>query len=403
MKNPYSILSVAMGGGKTLIALEIFKRVGGTMLVVVPSYLIENWKAEIAKFMPSSVVVSYIRDGKSLYKLWDTDIAVVSYDIVKKSTDLIAWADTLILDEAHYIKSMKAKITDHVHREVFENSTKRVHLLTGTPIKNRVEEFYSLIALCNYNPKFILTKFLNVFEDSITFADYFSNRKEFDIPVGRRMVRVVKWEGYKRLEELKQYLEGIYIRVESEEFLSIDKPMYRDILETKDNNPELMEAFKYFEETGSVNSEAKVKSAVLKASLTAKYVKDLLEADKVVVFSDHVESCMMIARSLGVPPITGGTSKMERARLGKEFQEGRMKYIVATIKSFSTGVNLTAANHLVFNDISWSPGDMEQAECRIVRLGQTRPCTIHRILASQQDEKILHTIEAKKETIRAVL
>lgn len=403
LKNPYSIISVAMGGGKTLIALDIYKKVGGTMLVVVPSYLINNWIAEIKKFLGNDTIITAITSGKNIYDLWDTDIAIISYDLVQKSK-FFEWADTVVIDEAHHIKSMKARVTDFIHRNVYENSKKRVHLLTGTPIKNRVEEFYSLIALCNYNPKLAITPFLNKFEDSVTFADYFSNRREYDIPVKNRFVRVVKWEGYKNVEELKGYLKDIYIRVESEEFLSIEKPYYRDVLISKEENPELGAAFEYFQETESVAPAAKVASAVLKVPTTVKYVKNLaLEVGKVVVYTDHREPCWAIAKALGVTSITGDTSKAERHRISEEFQHGDLQFIVATIKSFSTGVNLTAANNMVFNDVSWSPGDMDQAECRIARIGQTKPCTIHRILGSPQDEKILAAIEGKRNTIRVVV
>ena len=57
---------------------------------------------------------------------------------------------------------------------------------------------------------------------------------------------------------------------------------------------------------------------------------------------------------------------------------------------------------MVFNDFSWVPGDMLQAEARINRLGQTRPCIYHRLIGSPQDHYILKTIEDKKETIMKV-
>ena len=400
--NPYSILSVAMGGGKTLIALEIFKRVGGTMVVVCPSYLINNWVREIKKFCGDKYIVTAISEGKQIYVPWDTDIVLVSYGLVQKSK-FIEWADTVILDEGHYIKSMKTKVSDFMHREIYENSKKRVHILTGTPIKNRVEEFYSLMALCNYNPKLVVSKFLNKFEDSISFADYFSNRHEYTMPVGHRFVTVVKWDGYKNVEELKDYLKGIYIRVEADEFLSVEEPTYRRVQLNLMDDKMLEEAFEFFVETGSVNPTAKQKSAVLKAPVTVSYVRDLIdEAGKIVIYTDHVESCYSIAKSLGVSPITGGTPVKDREKIANDFMYGGLKYIVATIQSFSTGYTLTAAHHMVFNDISWSVGDLDQAVYRIVRIGQKNPCTIHMILGSQQDEKILSAVESKREVISMV-
>ena len=403
IKNPYSILSVACGGGKTLIAIDLQKRLNKKMLVICPSYLVSNWKSEILKFRGDEVVGTYIKSSKDLYDLWDTDICVVSYDIVQKSK-LIEWADIVVLDEAQVIKTMEAKVTDFIHREVFENSKKRVHLLTGTPIKNRVKEFYSLIALCNYNPSLTLSPFLNKFEDCITFADYFSNRREYDIPIKNRFVKIVSWDGYKNLEELKSYLKDIYIRVEAEEFLTIDKPLKKLVTVDDRDDKELLKAFEYFETNNSVSSDVKAKAALLKVPATYKYVKELLEeTDKVVVYTDHVEACRALADKLKVIPITGSTPNSDRKRLGDEFQYGESRIIVATIGSFSTGINLTASCNMVFNDVCWVPGDIEQAEYRIVRVGQNRPCVIHYIVASPQDIKILNTLDKKRSVIEVVV
>ena len=80
----------------------------------------------------------------------------------------------------------------------------------------------------------------------------------------------------------------------------------------------------------------------------------------------------------------------------------KSKVIVATIGAFSVGVNLTKANHLVFNDISWVPADNEQALKRIHRIGQERACTIHYVVGGHVDKFILDKVRSKMKIINSV-
>src|SRR3990167_4999511 len=112
---------------------------------------------------------------------------------------------------------MDAKRTQYIHKNIFENSIDRLIITTGTPIKNRVAEFYSLLALCYYDPRIAKPEFLDRFPDSITFADHFSYRHEYTLEINNRFIPVVKWTGLRNVKELKSYLEGHYIRIKSEE------------------------------------------------------------------------------------------------------------------------------------------------------------------------------------------
>lgn len=403
MKHPYSIIALKMGMGKSLCALDIWLKSGRKpMLIVCPGYLILNWKIEIKKFMPDDVVASYFTEGAFLHFPFDSDIVVISYDMVKKAEYLFEWAKIVIADEANYLMNMKAQRTEFFHRCIFENSIGRLHLLTGTPIKNKVEEYYSLISLCNYNPRILHSKFLNTFPDSITFADYFSFRKEYDVWTPRGPRRVMKWEGSCREDELKALLNDIYVRYENEN----EKPLiFKDIHVSDIDQPELLEAFEAFAiRKEPVKPQFKLEAALKTAPLTAKYCKDLMdEVGQLVIYSDHVEPIRRIAEAFGVRPITASTSPKARAKIAADFQAGLQKVIAATIGAFSTGVTLTAASHLVLNDPCWTPGDLEQVYYRINRIGQTRQCVIHRILGSPQAAYIYQVLEKKKQTIAKVI
>lgn len=405
LKNPYSILALDMGLGKTAVALAIMEKVGGSTLVVCPAHLIPNWRAEISKFLGPDVPVAAMSKGSDIYYVWDSDIILVSYNLVQKARHFLEWCDTLIIEEAHELKSMKAKKTEYLHKEIYENSIKRVHLLTGTPIKNRVEEFYSLIAICYYNPALADAKFLTKFPDSISFADYFSFRRQYTIEINGRRVQIVKWEGIRNIPELKHYLKGIYLRMEASDILDLPPISFKDVLISETPDLELLRVFeKHFEDedNGAVSPDKKVEAALKKVPFTTTYVKGLLEEiDSVIIFSDQVEPCKALASAFGVTAIHAGVSKEERHRLATDFQNGVGRVLCATIKTFSTGYTLTRSANIVENDPSWIPGDQDQMWARIVRMGQKRHCTGHRIHGSPQDRYINEAVREKRKTIKA--
>jgi SNF2 family DNA or RNA helicase len=408
LRSPYNILAMDMGTGKTFSSLAIWNRSNAkSLLVVAPSYLLRNWEDEINRFLGPDVDISRVTSGKSIRR---GEVTLISYDLASKAESLFEGVGMVISDEAHYLKSMTAKRTEALHKFIYENSIKRVSLLTGTPIKNRVSEYYSLMALMNYevNPR---TDFLKRFEDQISFADHFSNRMEFKVPIwkyGRQIyINQMKWTGSRNVPELKRYLEPFYFRVKASSVLEDSEVVSKRIQISDTDDSDLIESFEeYFSKdmTSSVRPEFKSRAAMKKVPFTIKYINDILdEVGSVVVYSDHVEPVESLAEEFGVHPITGSTPGIKRSELAKRFQEGKDKVIVATIKSFSTGVNLTKSNNMVFNDLPWVPGDLSQAIARINRIGKTKQCVIHYILGSPQDSEILGALEEKLEVIQEVV
>ena len=404
--NNYSIYALQQGLGKSFCALATSHETKSKTLVICPAYLRLKWKAEVEKFFPEKTV-SILANDKEFYSLWDTDIAIISYHYVGKAGLLFEWADLVVADEAHFLKNMKAKRTEDFHRMIYENSIKRCLLLTGTPIANRVYEFYSLIAICNYDPRIEESSFLERFPSYVDFANHFSTLNEFEIYRGNKRVRVQQWSGYRNVEELKKYLKNCYIRFNSDEVLDLPPYQEIDVPISYEDDLELAEAFEAYTASGedtSVASDAKARAALAKVPFTAEYVKGLLDQDEqVVVYTDHVEACEELGKLLGVTGITGQTPMPTRQKMANDFQAGKSKVIVATIGSFSTGIDLFSAANMVFNDFNWVPGNMEQAKYRIRRIGQKRRCVFHNIIGSYQDKYIIETLNEKIETIKGVI
>jgi SNF2 family DNA or RNA helicase len=401
LANPYSILAGDTGTGKTRAAIEIRNKVKMKCLVICPSYQVFNWVDEIAKWGNNNTVLP-IKASKDVTGNFNTDYIVVSYDIAKKHECLFEWAEMIVMDECHLLKSVKAKRTQMIHKYIYENSIPRVHPMSGTVIKNRVEEYYSNLALMCYDPKNPDVVFLDKFPDNVSFADHFSFRHEYQIEVGNRLVTIVKWGGIKNVDELKKWLRGKYVRAKADRK---ENTIYKDIKISNVDDPKLLEAFNSWIEngdSGGVDPTAKAEAALNKVPITVQYVKDLLdEAQSVVVFSDHVASSEAIAKEFDTIAMNHHVGPHSRMEYAKKFQSGEGRVLVIS-RALSEGVTLTRSNHIVFNDYPWVPGDVKQVIARIDRLGQEKTCIVHRIILSPQDEYIMNVIQDKIKVIDKV-
>lgn len=405
MAHPYSIIAADPGLGKSRMAIEIRERRGEeNCLIICPAHLIANWKNQIDMWAPKGRIVTAIQSGKDIHDLVDSDYAIISYDLAKKAEQFFEWADIIVIDEAHYLKSLSAKRTQFVHKNVYENSLKSVLMLTGTPIKNRVAEFYSLLCLSAYDPNATDSKFLEKFPTEIDFADYFSFRHEYTMEIGNRRVRIVKWAGMRNIPELKKWLKGKYLRLSGEKELP---PLsYKDVVVSDVVDHQLEAAFNAFfldEGKDGVSPTAKAEAALAKATLTIKYVQDLLEeVDSVVIFTDHVQASHCLAKAFNTVALNGEMNAKTRAAMAKKFQDGEGKVLVATIPALKEGIDLVRSHHLVLNDYPWVPGDLKQVVHRIRRISQTKQCVVHRIIGSPQDHKIMRALDEKMAVIDRV-
>lgn len=401
LKHPYSILGMRMGTGKTPVSIAIKSRIRGSRcLVVAPSYLLLNWVKEIHKFLPNQIVAR-MNEGRKIYYPLDDDFVIISYDLVKKADFLFKWATMVILDEGHLLKNPESDRGYCIHKAVFESNVKRLHILTGTPVQNRVPEFYSLISLCHYDPRRTKSTFLEKFPTLEAFSDHFAKKLTNTIDYAPGKSRKVKsYYGIKNKEELKGWLKDIY-RTRK---LDMPLPIIKRVWVSDKVDSEVED----FVEENSIwdgrippsISLIKMKNAIAKVPTTISYIEDLLKegVGKVVVYSDHVEPCEMIAKHFKVRPIHGGVSNREQIVEDFKRPDGPM-VLSATMGSLNSGQTLTVSWNMVINDFCWVPGILDQVEGRINRLTQTRQPVIHYVLGSSTDDKILEKLNEKRKVI----
>lgn len=382
-RKQYCILGLEQGLGKTLCALATAINVRAEhVLIVVPAFLKNNWQSEIEKFTESfeATIVSYSQLSK-----------------VKGKFDFI------IADECHYLKNGKAQRSKYFDKLVVENNPEYLLLLSGTPIKNRVGEFWNLLRLVHYGgklPQFEMFKRRNAhfkfqyyFSNAVT--QYFGNRQ------------VTKFEGMRNMPELKALVNAARLRMKSKDVINLPETTDIDV-KVKETSKFDKEMEELLNENLEVNNEAymlvKKNNAIAKCSYTIKLASEIIEnGEKVVIFTDHVRAADEIAGALGVEAITGKVEAGKRAERVQAFERSESPLaLVATIPALSVGVNLTSASYMIFNDLPFVPADLDQAKKRIHRIGQSKKCFYYYVYISDLDRKLQQMIYGKRKVIEAI-
>ena len=134
-----------------------------------------------------------------------------------------------------------------------------------------------------------------------------------------------------------------------------------------------------------------------KAPATVEYITNLVEQDEPVVcmawHSTVLDALVDGLRSngLAVGAIRGGMDSVAKAQIVDMFQAGQLDVVVGQIEAAGTGLTLTAARHLVFAQLPWSPAAYGQASDRIYRIGQTKTVQIHMLCGHVAGQPMVST------------
>jgi SNF2 family DNA or RNA helicase len=101
----------------------------------------------------------------------------------------------------------------------------------------------------------------------------------------------------------------------------------------------------------------------------------------------------------------GATAVNRRQGLVRQFQEDeRVPFFVISLKAGGSGLNLTAASHVVHFDRWWNPAVENQATDRAFRIGQTRNVLVHKFICrGTVEERIDQLIDSKRQLSQDLL
>lgn len=382
-----------MGTGKSLSAIALIDTLRLPAVVVAPPFLISNLLNEFSKHSTLKAVPHFLKYDPS------ADVHIVPYTQLDKCDEIFSKSRIVIADEAHALKNLNAKRTQKFHNLMFKHKPEYFAYMTGTAIRNRLPDIYSFLLLLSQSPN-VHPKITDKYKSYYTFCCRFTNVTTTKFGMS--------YTGMKNVEELRTYLKPWTIK-HSADVLNLPELSESQVVVAYGDDPELQKAFDEFS-YGRVSGEitVKVKSASSKASFTAKLVAEMLEAEEgpIVVFSDHKKPLEILELELSnfrVRAISGDVSMAKRNEYVDMLNKGQLDVLLLTYGAGSTGINLTASNTMILNDLPWTVSDYVQAKKRSHRMGQQRKCRIITVIGSKVDELIAKSLESKSKVISKTL
>ena len=420
-----------MGLGKTIQVLALLlvdrgeERPRRPSLLVAPASLLGNWSAEIERFAPSletvvahpSALSSRELEALSPKSLGRLDLVLTTYGSLLRMPLLtrMAW-DLAILDEAQAIKNPGAKQT----RAVKQLEARSRVVLTGTPVENRLGDLWSIFDFLNpgllgsakeftaytkrlgttqHNPYGPLRELVQPYilrrlkTDRSVIADL-PDKVEMKAfcPLSRKQAALYE-QAIKDLSEKLARLQGIDRR----------GVVLASLLRLKQicNHPSHWLGDGAWEEQDSGKW------------LRLREIAEVVAArqEKALVFTQFREITEPLAAFLALVfgrtglVLHGGTEVRKRKDLVKRFQEDEsVPFFVLSVKAGGTGLNLTAASHVIHFDRWWNPAVENQATDRAFRIGQTRNVLVHKFVCrGTVEEKIDTLIESKTKLTQELL
>ena len=417
-----SLLADDMGLGKTIQVISLllkfkqegrFKKQKG--LVVLPTTLLTNWQKEIARFAPDLQARIYHGSTRKFPEEAEAyDLILTTYGVVRSDLEKLKktnWA-VVVIDEAQNIKNSDTEQTKAVKAL---KSPIRI-ALSGTPVENRLSEFWSIMDFVNKGYLGGLTKFNEEFGKPIQQERDHQKLEQFKRITSPFLLRRVKTD--------KTIISDLPDKIENNQFCALtpeQTALYESVvqesiraIEEKDGIArrglvlKLMTALK---QIGNHPHQYLKRGSDLpalsgKATLLLNLLENIYAShEKVLIFTQYKEMGNLLAQfiqqAFGQEPLFlhGGTSRPERDRMVEQFQNNRSDHtFILSLKAGGTGLNLTQANHVIHYDLWWNPAVETQATDRAFRIGQTKNVLVYRLMnQGTLEEKIDAMIRSKRE------
>jgi SNF2 family DNA or RNA helicase len=418
-----------MGLGKTIQVLGILsmsrlRKEKGTDLLVVPASLVDNWRREIERFAPQlQVLVAHPSrlpspELKALKtKTVEAHHAVITtYGTVMRTE----WMKThpwrnVILDEAQAIKNPSARQT----RAVKALDSRWRLALTGTPVENRLGDLWSIFDFLNPGPLGSAKAFHGLCKSMASSAQGYAPLRRL---VGPYILR--------RLKTDKAVITDLPDKTEVNAYCLLSK---RQAALYEQSVGELRQAIA---EREGIERRGVVLAFLLRFKQICNHPSQWLgdgqydaadsgklsrlrelgeeiaaRQDKVLVFTQFREMTGPLAGFLGELfgrsglVLHGGTPVKKRQKLVDSFQEDdRVPFMVLSLKAGGTGLNLTAASHVIHFDRWWNPAVENQATDRAFRIGQKKNVLVHKFVCrGTVEERIDELIAGKQKLSEEIL
>ena len=405
------LISDAMGLGKTIEALLAFRNspLKKCLIVVRPTNSYQ-WIREVVSWVlgDQSLPPFLIKDTKQ-YIPNIFNVYIVSMDLLGRQNKTGQFPtverlrslgiDFLIVDESHSFKDPSANRTLALIELVRKGNIQHKIFLSGTPIKNRASEYFTILNLI----------------DPVNFAS-FHNFKRYWLDGDEKRIRrnvldsfrdltskyILRREKHEVLRDLPKFTRNfIYVTIE-DEWLRKSYNQKLDLFSNFLNSSEKFDQMQLLAWLNTMRKEtgkAKVKFAL---ELCEEFLENT-EDDKIAIGIHHHDIrdslyYTLNAKNLNPLKLSGEDSTFRKDDIIRQFSE-RQDNRVLIINMLAVGLNIQACANTMILERAWSSADEEQFEARFHRMGQTKPVTADYLMATGTIDQFYHELVADKREI----
>ncbi|XP_022089651.1 chromodomain-helicase-DNA-binding protein 1-like [Acanthaster planci] len=421
-RNHGCILGDEMGLGKTCQTIGLLTYLFGSgksqgpFLILSPLSVMGNWKDELERFSPKLKFFTYMGDKTTREELQSDirhsnnwQVLLTTYELCLNDAAFLqkfSW-EVLIVDEAHRLKNRSSLL----HQTLKEFTIGHSVLLTGTPVQNNLTELYSLLSFVapgifrsSLKEKF-LEEYENMTDDAVK-NDLHSillpfllrrtkNEVVLDIP---KKSEVILYHG---LSALQKKLYKAVLTKDYEAFQEQDPASQRPKTRLMNVLMQLRKVVDHPYLFDGVEPEPFQLGEHLVDSSGKLHLLDKLltflkqRNHKVLLFSQMTRMLDILQDYLGFrgysyERLDGSVRSEERFLAIRNFneQDETFAFLLST-KAGGQGLNLVAADTVIFVDSDFNPQNDLQAAARAHRIGQTRPVKIIRLVGKDSVEEII--------------
>ena len=380
-------------------------------LIIVPPTLLSNWENEIKKFTPT--LSYYIYHGSNrTFPLEEYDIILTSYGVIRLDLDMFSdkkWF-ICVIDEAQNIKNPNTQQTKAIKKVPAINKI----ALTGTPIENKLTDYWSIFDFVNKGYLSSLDNFKANYVFRIERLEEESTLEKFKTITKPFVLRRLKTDDNIKDELPDKIVNDIYCSMTKKQILlynAIMEGIFEDLegktgierrgiilniitgLKQACNHP----AQYLRSDNPKINESGKME-------LLITLLENILYADeKVIIFTQYAKMGEIIQKLVSkklktdVLFLHGSLTQEKRTEVISTFQEDENhKILVATLKTGGVGLNLTAAQNVIHYDLWWNPAIENQATDRVHRIGQEKDVMVYRFITKGTLEEVIDEMSKNK-------
>lgn len=393
-------LAFDMGTGKSLTAASISRmHQKKRTLILCPNSVKYNWFRDMKKFGFNELYFTLLDASKyRTIRAFNERFVICNYDIVEKYLkELMASPiDHFILDEAHLLKNKSSNRTKAIHKLIEYFPDANVTMLSGTPVKNRVDDVFSYLKMIGH--------------------ELGSNYKRFmDNYTIKSIGRFSKVTGGKNLQDLHVKLSNFIVRKTKQDCLDLPEKVYLSYIYQLDDYrseyDQIIEQLSTQKEHAALSGNLhslNIITARAKIKGIIEIAEGIIETGKkVVIFSGYktpINELENYFRSRCVV-VDGSINAFERDKNVQRFtNDETCEIFIGNIQAAGVGINLTVASDVIFTGFPFTPAELWQAIDRLHRIGQNNSVNVHYTICQDSiDEYIYDILLDKEKDIKALI